>query len=285
MSYFIMSKIVPDSAEPSVILNNEGSPSTVKQVNAKKHWFFTYNNYDSASILILQKVFNEICFMYCFQEETGESGTPHLQGVISLKKKARFTEFGLMKQIHWEKPKNLKECYLYCSKTDTRTGGIYVLNYELPYCFKLDNFYSWQEDIISLVSKKADDRIVNWYWSTSGCTGKSTFVKHLCMNYSAVLLTKGKYQDICNLIYKSKMTTNNIVVFDLPRNNGNKISYDAIESIKNGMITNMKYETGFICFPSPHVVVFANEPPDLSALSHDRWNVVCIDDDLIEDDD
>lgn len=135
----------------------------------------------------------------------------------------------------------------------------------------MKELYDWQKDIIEIIKAPADDRKVFWYWSVRGNVGKSQFVKHLCMNYNAILLTKGKYNDICNLIFKANMIMNNIVVFDLPRNNGNSISYDAIESIKNGMITNMKYETGFVCFPSPHILVFANEPPDECKLSADRW--------------
>ena len=64
-----------------------------------------------------------------------------------------------------------------------------------------------------------------------------------------------------------------IVCFDLPRNNGNNISYDALESIKNGIIINMKYETGQKLCDSPHILVFANMPPDVDKLSLDRWVV------------
>lgn len=263
-------EIVSNSESEAVILDLASQPPK-KQQNARMHWFFTFNNYDSEDINILKKVFAEVCYMYAFQEETGDNGTPHLQGIISLHKRARWTEFGLPKEIHWEKPNNVKDCYLYCTKEKTRTGDVFVKNYVIPYQFKLENLYDWQNDIIDIIKGKPHDRKVYWFWSESGNVGKSTFVKHLCMNYNAILLTKGKYNDICNLIYKANMSINNIVVFDLPRNNGNAISYDAIESIKNGMITNMKYETGFSVFPPPHVIVFANDPPDESKLSKDRW--------------
>lgn len=263
--------IVSDSEGEAVILNKASTPSKPKQTNARIHWFFTFNNYSSEDINVLLKVFNEICYMYAFQEETGENGTPHLQGVISLKKRGRWTEFGLPKTIHWEKPRNITDCYKYATKEETRTGEVYVLKYTIPYQFHLTEFYDWENEILEIIKTKPDDRKVYWYWSVKGNLGKSTFVKHLAMNHKAVLLTKGKYSDICNLIYNANMTVNNLVIFDLPRNNGNSISYDAIESIKNGMITNMKYETGFICFPSPHILVFANEPPEEYKLSEDRW--------------
>ena len=51
------------------------------------HHFFTYNNYDRSIIPVLIEAFNHLCYMYAFQEETGEQGTPHLQGIISLKRK------------------------------------------------------------------------------------------------------------------------------------------------------------------------------------------------------
>lgn len=264
--------VVSDSEEVAVILDEATPPK--KQTNARVHWFFTFNNYSAEDINILRNVFGEVCYMYAFQEEIGECGTPHLQGVISLKKRARWTEFGLPVAMHWEKPINVKDCYLYCTKEETRNGNVYVLKYQLPYVFKLGVFFSWQRDILDIVSKPADDRKVHWYWSESGRVGKSCFCKHLVMNNGACLLTKGTYGDMCNLVYKTDMMVCKIVIFDLPRNNGNKISYSAIESIKNGMICNTKYETGFKCFPSPHLIVFANEPPDFEQLSDDRWCIV-----------
>ena len=73
------------------------------------------------------------------------------------------------------------------------------------------------------------------------------------------------------------MVKTNLVVFDLPRNNGNKISYSALESIKNGLIVNTKYETGSKLFNSPHIIVFSNMQPDVTAMSGDRWVIKCLD--------
>ncbi len=266
------SKIESDSSEEAVILGLASSNKKPIQECQRVHWFFTFNNYDRDDINIILKVFDEICYMYAFQEEQGkEEGTKHLQGIISLKKRARWTEFGLQKEIHWEKPRNVKDCYLYCTKLETRCGDVFVKNYEIPYTYRLKNFYDWQLDILKIIYAPPDDRSVHWFWSEKGGIGKSCFVKHLLCTEQAILCTKGKYSDICNLIYNARMTTKRIVIFDLPRNNGNSISYDAVESIKNGMISNTKYETGFTIFPPPHILIFANEPPDMENLSEDRW--------------
>lgn len=63
------------------------------------------------------------------------------------------------------------------------------------------------------------------------------------------------------------------VIFDIPRNQGNNVSYSAIESIKNGLICNTKYETGTKVFNSPKIMVFSNMAPDLESLSEDRWKI------------
>lgn len=278
--------------------DNEVSDSEIGTGNSKsvpihqlKHWCFTWNNYHidtekrnvrRHNIAMLERCLGELCYMYCFQEEEGEiNHTPHLQGVISLHKRARWSEFGLPKDIHWEKCKHVPAAYEYCSKEYTRTGEIFVKNFALPPkipCIWKD----WQFDIDQICQTIPDDRKVYWYWSSEGKTGKSTMVKYLMLKYKAALIVSGKYSDICNLLFK---TDTKIVCFDLPRNNGNQISYSAIESIKNGMISNTKYETGFKVFDPPHVFIFANAPPDLKMLSADRWVVINIGDILYDLDD
>lgn len=95
---------------------------------------------------------------------------------------------------------------------------------------------------------------------------------------NCVFIDEGKKGDLMNCIFNQDMDKDNtIVVFDIPRDNGNNVSYKSIESIKNGMIFNSKYETGYKLFNPPHLIVFANSPPDKSRLSSDRWKITQLD--------
>lgn len=257
-------------------LGNTITTGVSNQPLQRMHWCFTFNNHTDADIEILETIFTSICVKYCFQEERGQQGTHHLQGVISLKKRARWTEFGLPKQIHWEPCNNITASYTYCSKLETRVGRIFTLNYKIPKPLQIINrclFKTWQIELVNILEQPPDDRTVYWIWSQEGNLGKSSFAKWLVYHMKATPAVSGKYADIINLIFKANMDECNIIVFDIPRNNGNHVSYSAIESIKNGMIVNTKFETGYKLFNPPHVVVLANEPPEICMLSRDRWKI------------
>ena len=64
-----------------------------------------------------------------------------------------------------------------------------------------------------------------------------------------------------------------IVFFDFSRSNEDRINYDVIESIKNGMMFSTKYESVVRMYDHPHVIIFANFMPSLTKLSADRWDV------------
>lgn len=228
---------------------------------------------------LMDPVFQAFGEKWAFQEETGESGTKHIQGVIVCKKKCRDTEFKLPNTIHWETMRGTwEQAAAYCTKDDTRTGGQWTKG--LPKPIKTLNpskLYEWENSIIEIIKQEPDDRSVHWYWSKSGNIGKSAFTKYLVLKHNAIMCVSGAYGDIVNLIYNADMDTNNLVVFDLPRNNGNHVSYSVIESIKNGLVCNTKYETGYKAFNSPHVIIFSNEEPEREKLSLDRWHITCLD--------
>lgn len=60
--------------------------------------------------------------------------------------------------------------------------------------------------------------------------------------------------------------------------------YSVLEKIKGGFITSTMYgKYSSLTMKPPHVVVFSNAFPKLSALSKDRWKVLQIQDkELIE---
>jgi hypothetical protein len=138
-------------------------------------------------------------------------------------------------------------------------------------------FYDWQRRLYEYIKGEPDDRTIYWCWSNNGGVGKSQFCKYLAYHDNAVICGKGAYGDIVNIIFNANMDESNLVVFDLPRNNGNKISYSALESIKNGLVCNTKYETGNKIFNAPHIIVFANKEPELDKMSEDRFIVICLD--------
>lgn len=64
----------------------------IKRDNPKTRWCFTLNNYDDESIQLLQtQLTADNCTYAVVGKEVGESGTPHLQGYVHLKKKIRFS--------------------------------------------------------------------------------------------------------------------------------------------------------------------------------------------------
>ncbi len=68
------------------------------------------------------------------------------------------------------------------------------------------------------------------------------------------------------------------IIWDIPRSSKGNVSYATLEAVKNGLICNTKYETGVKVFNPPHVIVFANFPPDdESQLSADRWHIISLD--------
>ncbi|AXH77845.1 MAG: putative viral replication protein [Cressdnaviricota sp.] len=257
---------------------SENNPPKKKRCPLRVHHFFTYNNYSQDILDVMDATFRHFCYQFVFQEEIGEEGTPHLQGVISCKKQTRWTEFQLPSQIHWEATKNVGASYAYCSKTETRNGKMYCLNFTPKVELKLitpDRGY--QKFILDIINKEPCERSIYWFWESIGNVGKSSFCKYLVAKKKALYIDEGKKSDIINLIYKADMDLHDLIVVDIPRANMNKCSYKTLESLKNGVICNTKYETGTKLFNSPHIIVFCNFPPEPVGLSEDRLKVFQID--------
>ena len=144
---------------------------------------------------------------------------------------------------------------------------------------------SWQLDIMRLIGEKPDYRTIHWYWDSVGNTGKSAFTKYLCAEHDA-LCVSGKSNDCKYAIvqYKEKKKTYpKIIIFDVPRTNIDYLNYEAIESIKNGCFFSGKYECTQVVMNCPHVIIFANSSPIEHKLSKDRWNIVMIEPENVDD--
>lgn len=245
-------------------------------------WFFTYNNYAEDIVDQLAHQFGTHCEKYVFQEETGEKGTPHLQGVVRFKN-ARYLG-GLKKlfgdKIHWELCKDWNAAVTYCSKDETRSGKICSKGIPKPIVDLLDTYFKkyWQKHVIEIVQRPPDDRTIYWFTDVRGGAGKTTLAKHLCLRYEALYISGGvkdmKYGVASWLEEHGEIRT---IIMDLCRTKEEFVSYEGIESVKNGIFFNTKYESKMVIFNSPHVIVFANFLPDLAKLSKDRWKLYDID--------
>ncbi len=257
--------------------NTDFSPraNKTKQGNRYKYYCGTLFGYEEIGIENINRRLREICEKFQYGYETCPStGRPHLQLFLSLKKQDRITALKIpgnpnLQKCNGSEAQNLT----YTSKE----GKVY--RWGFPYEFKLAKPYKWQQDVIDICSTTPNDRHIYWFWDESGSKGKSMLIKHLGVNHGALFTSIGKHADIINLVFNADMESTRVVLFDLPRSNGPNVSYTAIEMIKNGMICNTKYETGTKFFDAPHIMVFANSPPDTTKLSMDRWIIREITDD------
>lgn len=253
---------------------NSLSPPDIK-INPAVHWCFTlfdYNEEDIFDFINCSK-----CSIYTFQEESCPTTKKlHLQGYMKFKNKLRPGTLFTNKTIHWEVCRNIPSSQKYCYKKETSAGRVFA---NIPLYEKIEiikELRPFQKKIYDLVLAKPDERVINWFWEPKGNTGKSALAKYLSVKLNA-MTTSGKTADMFNsvLMFKKKHgLAPRIILIDVPRSNFDYINYSAIEKIKDGHFYSGKYEGGELIMNSPHIIVFANEKPDTSSMSKDRWNVV-----------
>lgn len=273
------STIAPDSSGGEVILNPLPPSKKTKQPPSRKNHFFTWNNYPEEAVAPLIETLKRFAFKGKVQSEIGKCGTPHLQGMIWCEKKHRDTEFKLPEQIHWEAMKDTNDVIGYCSKDDTHDGK-YRFEWGFPKPLRIiETLKPWQERIKNIcLEPVADDRKIYWFWESTGGIGKTSFIKYMIYHHKVTFASSGKYADIINLVFNSNMDCVECILFNIPRANKGKISYAALECIKDGLICNTKYETGFKMFNPPHMIIFANFPPDdEDEISKDKWHIENLD--------
>lgn len=242
-------------------------------------WIWTWNNYSQDDKKNMAQFCLEHCVKYAFQEEVGKEGTPHLQGYWEFKNARYFKSLKeLFPKLHIEKANNIKAAQKYCVKDDTRSGETFTNIEQLWDPLDKLEKTKWQIDLIELFKSRPDQRKVYWLWESKGGVGKTTFKRHIRItNPKSCLTFSGKGSDIKHSVSEfvklNGPTALKIAIFDVTRSNGNQVDYDAIEELKGGIFFSGKYESQDIIFNWPHVVIFANFPPDTSKLSNDRWEI------------
>lgn len=263
--------------------------NTKSSASGALYWCFTHN-FENTKIELsdvkiwivpfLEKLFS-ICKNFSISLEEGEKkGKRHLQGYINLKKKLRLTQLKkvISDTTHWEKCKGSEEdneryvnkapLFNWCMKDLIKEKEGIELD-----ILKCNELYDWQSLIVDRVKEKPEKRYIDWYWSCCGGIGKTEFIKHLIHYYNCALVGGAKKDIMCNIMGKDgTKEIKKCYIINLPRSNEH-ISYDAIESIKDGLLVSNKYESSSKIIPVPHLIIFANKEPDYKKLSKDRWRV------------
>ncbi len=253
-----------------------------------KKYFLTYHIKDDESF---EQAFKrlmplaDLCDKYIFGEEYGKSGnTPHIQGAFILKNKMRASSLQkhfFLNGVTLRKLKNWGCALTYCQKE----GNNIMTNQKITELKKLacetTGFYRWQKILLNIFNEdEPDDRKIYWYWSEKGKTGKTTFARYLHRKYGFIALS-GRAADMKHNIteyQKTNSCTPHGIVVNIPRSvDSGFISYTGFEEIKDMFFFSGKYEGGMVDGNPPHLIVFANEPPDRSKMSDDRWIIKDLD--------
>lgn len=240
-------------------------------------------------------LFDPYAKVYVWQlEQAPTTGAYHAQIFVNLKGKMRTGELagkvggaGKLPGITF-RPCSIagKEAIEhYCSKDETRVAGPFS-NRALPKKVTgwdvkeiTETPFPWQKLIIDdLKTDCKDDRCINWVYDPQGCSGKTKLCKFCEISGIGQAVQYGGARDLSHLLYQQERLTG--LLIDLtrakPKDFASDDMYSVMEAAKNGMIQNTKYETGKKIFDPPHVWVFANQKPEFTKLTTDRWRVWCI---------
>lgn len=114
-----------------------------------------------------------------------------------------------------------------------------------------------------------NDRQISWVTDHIGGCGKTWLSKYCIATMNAIRFTNGKTKDIA-YAYNNEP----LVVFDFSRSNEDRINYQILEDLKNGILFSCKYESRCKIFQPPKIIVMSNFLPDLTKLSKDRWDLI-----------
>lgn len=133
--------------------------------------------------------------------------------------------------------------------------------------------FGWQTQAEGYLNADAHERHVHFFVDAQGNSGKSWFCRYMMSERAddVQVLRIGRREDLAYAVDPSK----SIFLFDIPRGQMQFLQYSVLEMLKDRMIFSSKYQSGSKILSSvPHVIVFSNEHPDLTAMSEDRYNVI-----------
>lgn len=131
--------------------------------------------------------------------------------------------------------------------------------------------HEWQEELLEKLEQPPDDRTIQFIVDQTGNNGKTWFAHwYASKNSDCQVMCPGKRADMAYILRQDIR----VLILDAPRSKqGEFIQYDFLEDVKNGFVFSPKYESTQKTLANVHLVVLMNEPPDLTKLSSDRFDI------------
>ena len=148
----------------------------------------------------------------------------------------------------------------------------------------------WQKDLLEYMNHPTQRQII-WIVGKSCGEGKSWFQKYVKSVYGTRKVVSGinlraNTASICHVLSKQPLSTADIFLFNIgkAKTKTDAVNYEVLEDLKDGDAFAAKYNSQQLKIRTPNVVmVFSNERPNTDQLALDRWKLLYITDDNIEE--
>lgn len=134
------------------------------------------------------------------------------------------------------------------------------------------NLLDWQDVLNQELDEPSDDRKIVFYVDPVGGKGKTFFQQWYLTKFpdKVQILGLAKRDDMAHAVDETK----EIFFINVPRGQMEYLQYSILEQLKDRCVFSPKYDSRMkFLARGIHVVVFANETPDESKLSADRWDI------------
>ena len=148
----------------------------------------------------------------------------------------------------------------------------------------------WQKELLEYINNPTQRQII-WVVGKSCGEGKSWFQKYVKSAYGTKKVISGinlraNTSSICHVLSKQSLSTADIFLFNIGKaqKKTDAVNYEVLEDLKDGDAFAAKYNSQQLKIRTPNVVmVFSNEKPDTNQLAMDRWKLLYITDDDLEE--
>lgn len=140
-----------------------------------------------------------------------------------------------------------------------------------------DMLYPWETELLAEIHDTVpDDRHILWYVDRKGGAGKTSFCKWAVNSWPDkyyLCQQAGAMRDFATIYRNATIGgwEGHCMFFNLTRADRKHKVYAALEAVKDGVVTSIKYSGCTTLNDSAHVIVFANWTPDVEEISMDRW--------------